>query len=47
MDGVQVSNCTTELTGPTITFGLATPLRISSGCVAQYAYTYLKIPCET
>ena len=26
MDGAQVSNCTTELTGPTITLKLATPL---------------------
>ena len=26
MDGIQVSNCITELTGPTITLGLATPL---------------------
>ena len=30
MDGIQVSNCTTELTGPTITLGLATPLGVAS-----------------
>ena len=26
MDGIQVSNCITELTGPTIALGLVTPL---------------------
>ena len=31
MDGIQVSNCTTELTGPTITLRLATPLLSGPG----------------
>ena len=40
MDGVQVSNCTTELTGPTITLGLATPLYLGNAkklhCLHKY-----------